>query len=84
MDLRRGLGVRLHRRRWAFLAALTLGEFVHSRRCRHLSNKRWSYATPNQTAATVVALLGGLFVEYGAPARLPSDRGSNFLSDVAT
>ena len=42
------------------------------------------YATPNQTAAAVVALLGGLFIEYGALARLLSDRGSNFLSDVAT
>ena len=31
-----------------------------------------------------MALLGRLFVEYGAPARLLSDRGSNFLSDVAT
>ena len=50
----------------------------------NFSNRRWSYATPNQTTAAVVALLGGLFVEYGAPARLLSARGSNFLSDVVT
>ena len=50
----------------------------------NFSNKHRSYATPNQTAAAVVALLGGLFAEYGAPARLLSDRGSNFLSDVAS
>ena len=31
-----------------------------------------------------MAMHGWLFVERGAPARLLSDRGSNFLSDVAT
>ena len=57
---------------------------MHSRRGRQLSNTRWSYATPNQTAAAVVALPGGLFVEYGAPALLLSDIGSKFLSGVTT
>ena len=49
----------------------------------NFSHKRWSYAPPNQAAAIVVALLCWIFVEYGGPARLLSDRGSNFLSDVA-
>ena len=50
----------------------------------NFSNKRWPFATPNQTVVTVAALPGGLFAEYGAPARLLADRGSNSLSDILT
>ena len=50
---------------------------MHQRRFRKFLNKRCSYATPNHTAATVLSLLGGLFVEYGAPVRLLYDRDLN-------
>ena len=41
------------------------------------------YATPNQTAKTVTKFLyQGYILIFGAPARLLSDRGANFMSSV--
>ena len=49
----------------------------------HLTKHVLAYVTPNQTAKTVAKYLyQGYISIFGAPARLLSDRGANFMSSV--
>ena len=49
----------------------------------HFTKHVLAHVTPNQTAKTVVKFLyQGYLSVFGAPARLLSDRGANFMSSV--
>ena len=49
----------------------------------HFTKHVLAYVTPNQTAKTVTKFLyQGYILIFGAPARLPSDWGANFMSSV--
>ena len=49
----------------------------------HFTKHVLAYVTPNQTAKTVAKFLyQGYILIFGAPARLLSDRGANFMSSV--
>ena len=49
----------------------------------HFTKHVLAYVTPNQTAKTVAKFLyGGYISIFGAPARLLSDRGTNFTSSI--
>ena len=49
----------------------------------HFTKHVLAYVTPNQTAKTVIKYLyQGYISIFGAPARLLSDRGANFMSSV--
>mmetsp|Transcript_9993 Transcript_9993/g.40516 ORF Transcript_9993/g.40516 Transcript_9993/m.40516 type:complete len:484 (-) Transcript_9993:171-1622(-) len=50
----------------------------------NFSNYIWLTATPDETAETTASLLLDLFLQFGFPRRVLSDRGSNFLADVTT
>ena len=46
----------------------------------NFTNHIWLFATPDETSGTTAQILLNLFLAYGFPVRLLSDRGSNFLS----
>ena len=49
----------------------------------HFTKHVLSYVTPNQTVKTVAKFLyGGYISIFGAPARLLSDRGTNFTNSI--
>ena len=49
----------------------------------HFTKHMLAYVTPNQTAKTITKFLyQGYISIFGAPARLLSDRGANFMSSV--
>ena len=49
----------------------------------HFTKHVLAYVTPDQTAKTVVKFLYGSYISiFGAPARLLSDRGASFTSNV--
>ena len=49
----------------------------------HLTKHVLAYMTPNQTAKTITKFLyQGYILIFGAPARLLSDQGANFMSSV--
>ena len=60
------------------------------RSCQHLGFPRplhertcWHHVTPDQTAKTVAKFLyGGYISIFGAPARLLSNRGASFISNI--
>ena len=49
----------------------------------HFTKHMWAYVTPDQTAKTIAKFLYQDYISvFGAPARLLSDRGANFMSSV--
>ena len=49
----------------------------------HFTKHVLAYVTPNQTVKTITKFLyGGYISIFGAPARLLSDRGTNFTSSI--
>ena len=49
----------------------------------HFTKHVLAYVTPDQTAKTIAKFLyQGYILIFGAPARLLSDRGANFMSSV--